>query len=225
MNNSPHRVMMGTVKGQEYKGRKISGATIKRILTFARPHRKTIALFIVVSVALAVLGVVTPVLAGRVVNAITGGQDISAVVWLAVGIAIVALLDAGLSVLNRLLSSRVGEGLIYDLRTTVYNHVQTMPLAFFTRTRTGALVSRLNTDVIGAQRAFAGTLSGVVSNVVSLALTVGVMVTISWQVTGLSLLLLPIFLIPARAMGGRLAGLQRQSAQYNAQMSIRMTER
>ncbi|PZP35421.1 MAG: ABC transporter [Kocuria rhizophila] len=225
MNISPHRVMMGAVKGQEYKGRKISGATIKRILTFARPHRKTITLFIVVSVALAVLGVVTPVLAGRVVNAITGGQDISAVVWLAVGIAIVALLDAGLSVLNRLLSSRVGEGLIYDLRTTVYDHVQTMPLAFFTRTRTGALVSRLNTDVIGAQRAFAGTLSGVVSNVVSLALTVGVMVTISWQVTGLSLLLLPIFLIPARAMGGRLAGLQRQSAQYNAQMSIRMTER
>ena len=225
MNGSPHRVMMGAVKGQEYKGRKISGATIKRILTFARPHRKTITLFIVVSVALAVLGVVTPVLAGRVVNAITGGQDISAVVWLAVGIAIVALLDAGLSVLNRLLSSRVGEGLIYDLRTTVYDHVQTMPLAFFTRTRTGALVSRLNTDVIGAQRAFAGTLSGVVSNVVSLALTVGVMVTISWQVTGLSLLLLPIFLIPARAMGGRLAGLQRQSAQYNAQMSIRMTER
>lgn len=217
--------MMGTVKGQEYKGRRISGATIKRILTFARPHRKTIALFIVVSVVLAILGVVTPVLAGRVVNAITGGQDISAVVWLAVGIAIVALLDAGLSVLNRLLSSRVGEGLIYDLRTTVYDHVQTMPLAFFTRTRTGALVSRLNTDVIGAQRAFAGTLSGVVSNVVSLALTVGVMVTISWQVTGLSLLLLPIFLIPARAMGGRLAGLQRQSAQYNAQMSIRMTER
>ncbi|WP_409339970.1 ABC transporter ATP-binding protein [Kocuria carniphila] len=225
MNSSPHRVMMGAVKGQEYKGRKISGATIKRILTFARPHRKTITLFIVVSVALAALGVVTPVLAGRVVNAITGGQDISAVVWLAVGIAIVALLDAGLSVLNRLLSSRVGEGLIYDLRTTVYDHVQTMPLAFFTRTRTGALVSRLNTDVIGAQRAFAGTLSGVVSNVVSLALTVGVMVTISWQVTGLSLLLLPIFLIPARAMGGRLAGLQRQSAQYNAQMSIRMTER
>jgi ATP-binding cassette subfamily C protein len=225
MNSSPHRVMMGTVKGQEYKGRRISGATIKRILTFARPHRKTIALFVVVSVVLAILGVVTPVLAGRVVNAITGGQDISAVVWLAVGIAIVALLDAGLSVLNRLLSSRVGEGLIYDLRTTVYDHVQTMPLAFFTRTRTGALVSRLNTDVIGAQRAFAGTLSGVVSNVVSLALTVGVMVTISWQVTGLSLLLLPIFLIPARAMGGRLAGLQRQSAQYNAQMSIRMTER
>ncbi|WP_431813696.1 ABC transporter ATP-binding protein [Kocuria sp. cx-455] len=225
MNNSSYRVMMGTVKGQEYKGRKISGATIKRILAFAHPHRKTIALFIVVSVALAILGVVTPVLAGRVVNAITGGQDVSAVVWLAVVIAIVALLDAGLSVLNRLLSSRVGEGLIYDLRTTVYDHVQTMPLAFFTRTRTGALVSRLNTDVIGAQRAFAGTLSGVVSNVVSLALTVGVMVTISWQVTGLSLLLLPIFLIPARAMGGRLAGLQRQSAQYNAQMSIRMTER
>lgn len=217
--------MMGTVKGQEHKGQKISRATVKRILAFARPHRKTIALFVVVSVALAVLGVVTPVLAGRVVNAITDGQNLSAVIWLAVGIAVVALLDAGLSILNRLLSSRVGEGLIYDLRTSVYDHVQTMPLAFFTRTRTGALVSRLNTDVIGAQRAFAGTLSGVVSNVVSLALTVGVMVTISWQVTALSLLLLPIFLIPARAMGGCLASLQRHSAQYNAQMSIRMTER
>ena len=107
----------------------------------------------------------------------------------------------------------------------LFYHLQRQPLAFFTRTRTGALVSRLNTDVIGAQRAFAGTLSGVVSNLVSLVLTVAVMVTISWQVTLLSLLLLPIFLVPARAMGGRLASLQRQSAQYNAQMSTRMTER
>ena len=174
---------------------------------------------------LAVLGVVTPVLAGDVVNAITGGHDVSVVVWLAIAIALVAVADAGLSLLSRLQSARIGEGLIYDLRTAVYDHVQTMPLAFFTRTRTGALVSRLNTDVIGAQRAFAGTLSGVVSNLVSLVLTVAVMVTISWQVTLLSLLLLPIFLVPARAMGGRLASLQRQSAQYNAQMSTRMTER
>ncbi|WP_290658443.1 ABC transporter ATP-binding protein [Kocuria sp.] len=217
--------MWRTMKGQENKGRKISGDTVRRIIAFARPHRHAILAFVLVSVALAVLGVVTPVLAGRVVNAITGGHDVSVVVWLAVAIAVVAVADAGLSLLNRWQSSRIGEGLIYDLRTAVYDHVQTMPLAFFTRTRTGALVSRLNTDVIGAQRAFAGTLSGVVSNVVSLVLTVGVMVTISWQVTALSLLLLPIFLIPARAMGGRLAALQRRSAQYNAQMSTRMTER
>ncbi|RKQ35160.1 ABC transporter ATP-binding protein [Kocuria tytonis] len=222
---SAHMAMWRTMKGQDNKGRKISGRTVRRIATFARPHRGAITAFVLVSVVLAVLGVVTPVLAGRVVNAITGGHDVSVVVWLAVAIAVVAVADAGLSLLSRLQSSRIGEGLIYDLRTAVYDHVQTMPLAFFTRTRTGALVSRLNTDVIGAQRAFAGTLSGVVSNLVSLLLTVGVMVTISWQVTVLSLLLLPIFLIPARAMGGKLAALQRQSAQYNAQMSTRMTER
>ncbi|WP_207803840.1 ABC transporter ATP-binding protein [Kocuria tytonicola] len=222
---SAHMAMWQTMKGQENKGRRISGETVRRIATFARPHRGAIIAFVLVSVVLAVLGVVTPVLAGRVVNAITGGHDISVVVWLAVAIAVVAVADAGLSLLSRLQSSRIGEGLIYDLRTAVYDHVQTMPLAFFTRTRTGALVSRLNTDVIGAQRAFAGTLSGVVSNLVSLLLTVGVMVTISWQVTVLSLLLLPIFLVPARAMGGKLAALQRQSAQYNAQMSTRMTER
>ncbi|GAA5594919.1 Putative multidrug export ATP-binding/permease protein SAV1866 [Kocuria rhizophila] len=213
------------MSGQDNKGRRISWDTIRRIATFARPHRGAILAFVLVSVVLAVLGVVTPVLAGDVVNAITGGHDVSAVIWLATAIAVVAVADAGLSLLSRLQSARIGEGLIYDLRTAVYDHVQTMPLAFFTRTRTGALVSRLNTDVIGAQRAFAGTLSGVVSNVVSLLLTVGVMVTISWQVTLLSLLLLPIFLVPARAMGGKLAALQRQSAQYNAQMSTRMTER
>ncbi len=217
--------MWRTMKGQENKGRKISRDTVRRILDFARPHRGAILAFVLVSVVLAVLGVITPVLAGRVVNAITGGHDVAVVVWLALAIAAVAVVDAGLSLLNRWQSSRIGEGLIFDLRTAVYDHVQTMPLAFFTRTRTGALVSRLNTDVIGAQRAFAGTLSGVVSNLVSLLLTVGVMATISWQVTALSLLLLPIFLIPARAMGGRLAALQHRSAQYNAQMSTRMTER
>src|SRR5699024_4221253 len=127
-------------------------------------------------------------------------------------------LHDALPISNRYLSSRIGEGLIFDLRTAVYDHVQTMPIAFFNRTRTGALVSRLNTDVIGAQRAFSNTLSGVVSNIVSLALTVGVMVTISWQVTLLSILLLPIFLVPARALGGRLAKLQYEAADHNAAM-------
>ncbi|MEX5295434.1 ABC transporter ATP-binding protein [Kocuria sp. CPCC 205268] len=218
-------VLWRTVQGQEVKDRKIDRATLRRIVAFARPHRSRLTVFLVVSVLTALLGVVTPILAGDVVRAINAGDAVSVVVWLAVAIAAVAILDAGLNVLNRWLSSLIGEGLILDLRTAVYEHVQRMPIAFFTRTRTGALVSRLNNDVIGAQRAFSNTLSGVVSNVVSLILTVVVMVSISWQVTALSVLLLPIFLVPARAMGGRLASLQREAAQHNASMSTQMTER
>ncbi|MUN62974.1 ATP-binding cassette domain-containing protein [Kocuria sediminis] len=225
MQNSPYMVLWRTVQGQEVKDRRINRATLRRIVVFARPHRSPLTVFLVISVLTALLGVVTPILAGDVVNAITGGDDVSVVVWLAVAIAAVAVVDAALGIVNRWLSSRIGEGLILDLRTAVYEHVQRMPIAFFTRTRTGALVSRLNNDVIGAQRAFSNTLSGVVSNIVSLLLTVVVMVTISWQVTALSMLLLPIFLVPARAMGGRLARLQREAAQHNASMSTQMTER
>ncbi len=140
-------------------------------------------------------------------------------------IAVIAVVEAGLAVLARWLSAWIGEGLILDLRQTVFDHVQRMPIAFFTRTRTGALVSRLNNDVIGAQRAFSGTLSGVVSNVVALVLTFIVMVGISWQITLLALVLLPIFVIPARRMGARLARLQREAANHNAVMSTQMTER
>jgi ATP-binding cassette subfamily B protein len=225
MQNSPYMVLWRTVQGQEVKDRRIDRDTLRRIVVFARPHRKQLTVFLVISVLTALLGVVTPILAGDVVNAITGSDEVSVVVWLAVAIAVVAVVDAALGIVNRWLSSRIGEGLILDLRTAVYEHVQRMPIAFFTRTRTGALVSRLNNDVIGAQRAFSNTLSGVVSNIVSLILTVVVMVTISWQVTALSVLLLPIFLVPARAMGGRLAGLQREAAQHNANMSTQMTER
>lgn len=225
MQNSPYMVLWRTVQGQEVKDRKIDRGTLRRIVVFARPHKARLTVFLVISVLTALLGVVTPILAGDVVRAINAGDAVSVVVWLAVAIAAVAVVDAGLSILNRWLSSLIGEGLILDLRTAVYDHVQRMPIAFFTRTRTGALVSRLNNDVIGAQRAFSNTLSGVVSNVVSLILTVVVMVSISWQVTALSVLLLPIFLVPARAMGGRLANLQREAAQHNASMSTQMTER
>jgi ABC-type multidrug transport system fused ATPase/permease subunit len=127
------------------------------------------------------------------------------VIGLASLIAVIAVAEAGLGLVTRWLSARIGEGLILDLRTTVFDHVQRMPIAFFTRTRTGALVSRLNNDVIGAQRAFSDTLSGVVSNVVTLALTLVVMIGISWQITLLALLLLPVFVLPARRMGTRLA--------------------
>ncbi len=200
-------------------------STVRRIAAFARPHRRMIAVFLALSVVTAVLTVVTPILAGRVVNQITGHGSTETIMWLALVIAGVVLAEAGVGIVVRWLSASIGEGLILDLRRTVYDHVQRMPIAFFTRTRTGALVSRLNNDVIGAQRAFSDTLSGVVSNIVTLALTLTTMLLISWQITLLALVLLPVFVIPARLMGRRMAALSRQAAEYNAQMSTQMTER
>ncbi|GGF92599.1 ABC transporter ATP-binding protein [Rhodococcoides trifolii] len=205
--------------------RPFSKVTVRRILVFARPLRRLLVGFLILSVFSAALAVATPVLAGRVVDAIVRGSEYRTVLILAIIIAFVALLDAASGLTNRWLSSRIGENLIFSLRTKVFDHVQKMPIAFFTRTRTGALVSRLNNDVIGAQRAFSGTLSGVVSNLVTLLLTLVVMLGISWQITLLALVLLPIFVIPARNMGNRLARLQREAAGYNATMSTQMTER
>jgi ATP-binding cassette subfamily B protein len=205
--------------------RRFSLATARRILTFARPHRRKLVGFLLLSVATAALAVATPVLAGAVVDEIVAGSEERVIVLLALAIAAIALVDAGAGLLTRWLSSRIGEGLILDLRTTVFDHVQRMPIAFFTRTRTGALVSRLNNDVIGAQRAFSDTLSGVVANLVTLLLTLAVMLRISWEVTLLALVLLPVFVIPARRMGNRLAGIQREAADHNAAMGNQMTER
>ncbi|WP_194832434.1 ABC transporter ATP-binding protein [Nocardia sp. XZ_19_369] len=205
--------------------RPFSMATARRILRFAAPHRRRIGVFLMFSVVSALLAVATPVLAGRVVNNIVSGAAPRIVVTLALIIGVLAVFDAVLGVIIRWLSSRIGEGLILDLRTAVFDHVQKMPIAFFTRTRTGALVSRLNNDVIGAQRAFSDTLSGVVANLVTLALTLAVMLSISWQITLLALLLLPVFVLPARRMGNRLADMQREAAKLNAAMSTQMTER
>jgi len=205
--------------------RPISRVTLRRIGAFARVRRGQIGFFLLLSVVMAVLAVATPVLAGRVVDAIVDGESESVVIRLAVLIAIIALVEAGIGILTRWLSSNIGEGLILDLRTAVFDHVLRMPIAFFMRTRTGALVSRLNSDVIGAQRAFSDTLSGVVSNVVMLLLTLVVMLRISWQITLLALVLLPVFVLPARRMGSRLAQLRRESANHNATMSTQMTER
>ena len=171
------------------------------------------------------LAVATPVLAGRVVDAIVGGGPTSVVVGIALAIAAIAIAETGVGIVQRWLSSTLGEGLILDLRAAVFDHVQRQPVAFFTRTRTGALVSRLNNDVIGAQRAFSDTLSGVVGNVVTLALTLVVMLGLSWQVTVLALVLLPIFVLPAKRMGRRLAELNREAADHNAAMGTQMTER
>ncbi|MEV4670292.1 ABC transporter ATP-binding protein [Actinomadura sp. NPDC049382] len=206
-------------------GRPFSKATLRRIGGFARPHRRQLAAFLILSVVMAVIAVATPVLAGWVVNAIVDRDATSTVIGLAVVIAVLAVAEGGLGLANRWLSARIGEGLILDLRTAVFDHVQRMPVAFFTRTRTGALVSRLNNDVIGAQRAFSDTLSGVVSNLVTVLLTFAVMVRISWQITLLALVLLPVFVLPARRMGTRLARLEREAAAHDAAMSTQMTER
>ena len=200
-------------------------ALLTRIWRFsARQHRR-LAAFVVVSVISALLAVVTPILAGRVVDEIVHGGQARAIVVTALVIAAVAVAEAGSGLLTRWLSSTIGEGLILDLRTAVFDHVQRMPVAFFTRTRTGALVSRLGNDVVGAQRAFSDTLSGVVSNLVTLTLTLVVMLTISWQITLLSLLLTPLFLLPARRIGTTMARLSYESAISNATMNTQMTER
>uniref|UniRef100_UPI002612744A ABC transporter ATP-binding protein n=1 Tax=Gordonia sp. (in: high G+C Gram-positive bacteria) TaxID=84139 RepID=UPI002612744A len=220
-------VMYKSMTSTQAPSRADRRATVRRILTFARPHRRRIAVFLALSVVTAVLTVVTPLLAGRVVNLIAAADPAATatIVWLAVAIAVIAVAEAGAGIGTRWLSANLGEGLILDLRRAVFDHVQRMPVAFFTRTRTGALVSRLNNDVIGAQRAFSDTLSGVVSNFVSLILTLGVMFAISWQITLLALVLLPVFVVPARRMGKRMAGLAREAAEYDARMSTQMTER
>ncbi|MFD3561330.1 ABC transporter ATP-binding protein [Streptomyces sp. NPDC058686] len=214
-----------SVMNAQQDTRPFARATLSRIAAFARPHRRRITQFVVLSVVTALTAVATPLLAGHVVDAIVAGKHEGTVIRLALLIAVIALAEAGLGLVARWLSANLGEGLILDLRTAVFDHVQRMPVAFFTRTRTGALVSRLNNDVIGAQRAFSNTLSGVVGNVVTLLLTLAVMLTLSWQITLLALVLLPVFVVPARRMGTRMARLQREAAAHNAAMGTRMTER
>lgn len=205
--------------------RPLRRATLRRVATFARPHRRALAAFLGLSVTTAVLGVATPVFAGRAVNAIVEGRAMHTVLGLAGVIAALAVVDAVVGLVERFQSSRIGENLILDLRRAVFEHVQAMPVAFFTRTHTGALVSRLNNDVIGAQRAFTSALSGVVTNVIALGLTVAVMAGLSWQITLLAVILLPLFVIPARRVGARVGRLEREAADHNAAMTSQMTER
>jgi ABC-type multidrug transport system fused ATPase/permease subunit len=205
--------------------RSVTRGTFTRVIRFARPHWPGLAVFGVLTVISAGLAVAGPVLAGRVIDAIVHAKPPSVVVVLALLIAGLAVADAILGLAERWFSTRIGEGLILDLRRAVFGHVQRMPVAFFTRTRTGALVSRLNNDVIGAQRAFTSTLAGLVTNVIQVALTLVVMFTLSWQITALALLLLPVFVLPTRWMGNKMADLSYESATLNASMTTQMTER
>ena len=204
---------------------KISRETVRRILGFARPYKRQIVVFLVLVVGGSALVVVTPLLLQRLVDDGVVPGDRQVIVTLALVVAGLAFVEAAVGLAQRYLSSRIGEGLIYDLRTQVFSHVQRQPVAFFTRAQTGALVTRINTDVIGAQQAFTSTLSGVVSNVVSLVLVAGAMLALSWPITVAALVLLPVFLLPARYVGRRLSGLTRQSMTLNADLATRSTER
>lgn len=207
------------------KEQKLKPGTVKRIFSFARPYRTNIIIYLATVVVDAGLIVATPLLLKRLIDEGVIPKDPSVVTNLAILVGLLAIADAAINMLGRYFSSRIGEGLIYDLRSLVFAHVQKQSIAFFTRTQTGALISRINSDVIGAQQAFTATLSGVVSNVVSLFLVTITMLILSWQITIFSLLLLPVFLIPTKWVGRRLQSLTRESFGVNAEMSSTMTER
>ena len=210
---------------QSVKEIKLKPGTVKRILTFARPYRKAILIFLATVVVDAGLIVTTPLLLLRLIDDGVIPKNGDLITKLAVIVGLLAIADAGVSLLGRYFSSRIGEGLIYDLRSLVFAHIQRQSIAFFTRTQTGALISRINSDVMGAQQAFTATLSGVVSNVVSLVLVGVTMMVLSWQITIFSLALLPLFLFPTKWVGRKLQALTRESFNVNAEMSSTMTER
>jgi ATP-binding cassette subfamily B protein len=219
------RAMSSARNRDKLRNAQVPKGTWRRVFRFAAPYRTDLLIFLAMVTGDALIGVITPILAGRVVNEITRSANARVVIDIALVIAGLAVVDAGLSFAQRWYSARIGEGLIYDMRTAVFDHVQRMPLAFFTRTQTGALISRLNNDVLGAQQAFTTTLSGLVSNVVSLVLTAAVMLTLSWQITLISIVMLPLFVIPARRIGARLQEITRESYNLNASMNATMTER
>lgn len=210
---------------QSVKNQKLKPGTLKRIADFAVPYKVLLAFFLITVVIDAFLIVATPLLLRRLIDEGVIPKNTELVTNLAIAVGVIAIADALFSMAGRWFSSRIGEGLIYDLRKQIFEHVQRQSIAFFTRTQTGALISRLNSDVIGAQQAFTSTLSGVISNLLGLILVAITMLTLSWQITLISLVLLPVFLIPTKWVGRKLQGYTRQSFDLNAQMSATMTER
>ena len=204
---------------------KLARDTAGRVWTFARPYRPTIVVFLLSILIAALLALVPPLVVRQILDHAIPDRDRSAIWWLA-GIAVAAaLIDAVLQIVQRWCSARVGEGLIADLRRALYTKVQRLPIAFFTRTPTGAITSRLNNDVVGAQTAVTSTLGSVVSNVIVLVTTLATMLLLEWRLTLLSLIVLPIFIVPARRVGRRLQDISREQMQHNAAMNTQMTER
>jgi len=223
--SGPHMAWRSFRRDEDVLGKKLARGTVRRIMGYASPYRLLVTGFLVTLVLDAGLVVAQPLLFKRIIDQGVTPGNAQVVTTTAILIAVLAIFDALLTLGGRWFSSRIGEGLIYDLRTQVYDHVQRMPVAFFTRAQTGALVSRLNTDVIGAQQAFTSTLSGVVGNAISLVAVVIAMLALSWPITVAALVLLPVFLIPARWMGRTLQQMTRDQMNLNAQMSTQMTER
>src|SRR5579872_5695706 len=204
---------------------KIKQGTVRRIAGYARPYRWPLAFFLLITAIDSVIIVVNPLLLKEIIDRGIIGRHVAIVIWLAVLVAGVAIFDAGLGFIIRWFSARIGEGLIYDLRTQVFSHVQQQPIAFFTRAQTGSLVSRLNSDVIGAQSAITSTMSSVVSNILTTGAILITMFFISWQLSLIALVLIPLFILPAKRVGRRLQRLTRESMQLDAAMGSTMTER
>ncbi|WP_084258816.1 ABC transporter ATP-binding protein [Microtetraspora malaysiensis] len=219
------QVMRSLRRDSSVTKERLAPGTVRRIAGYARPFKRQIGGFLALVVVGALIVVANPLLMKSVIDDGIVPRRVDVVVWLAVGIAGLAVVDALIGLAQRWFSARIGEGLIYNLRTEVFDHVQRMPVAFFMRAQTGALVSRLNSDVIGAQRALTSTLSSVVSNVVSLVVVLGAMLALSWQITLVALILLPIFIFPAKWVGRRMSALTREQMQLDAEMSSLMTER
>lgn len=207
------------------KDKKLTKGTLKRIGSFATPYRSSITIYLSTVVVESILIIITPLVLRELIDKGVLKQNASLVTSLALLVGGLAIFDAGLTLFGRWYSSRIGEGLIYDLRVKVFTHVQRQPIAFFVRTQTGALISRLNSDVIGAQQAFTSTLSGLVSNVVSLVLVAATMFYLSWQITLVALILVPIFLLPTKWVGRKLQRMTRSTMHLNGEMSSTMTER
>lgn len=220
-----HRTVMGFRRDESLRGRRLDRALFGRVLDFVGAYRRLIGSFLVVVVVAAIATALPPLLFRMLLDTAVPERDRSMVFWLALAAVTLALVNAGLSLMQRWLSVRIGEGVIYDLRVALFDHVQRMPIAFFTRTQTGALQSRLNNDVVGAQRAVTNTLETVVSNVISLGVTVTIMLALEWRLTILTLTVLPLFIWPARRIGPHLQRISREAMQMNAEMNMTIAER
>jgi ATP-binding cassette subfamily B protein len=218
-------LMRSMRRDEEIKHHRLTAGILRRIAGFAKPYRGMLAAFLVLIVIEAVVSAANPLIYRAIIDNGILGHNVNLVAVLAGAIAALAIFDAVLGIAQRWLSARVGEGLIFDMRTRVFGHINEMPISFFTRTQTGALISRLNNDVLGAQQAFTDTFSSVVGNVIGVSITLVAMMFLSWQITLLSLVMLPVFLLPARWVGRRLAGIARESYNLNAQMNTTMSER
>ncbi|HEY2430095.1 MAG TPA: ABC transporter ATP-binding protein, partial [Acidimicrobiales bacterium] len=222
---NPWSLMRSFRRDDSIRAQKLPPGLTRRIFRFADPYRRLLLVFLVLIILDAVVTAANPLIYRAIIDNGILRHDTGVVVDLALVVAVLALVDAGLSLWQRWVSARIGEGLIFDMRAQVFSHIQDMPIAFFTRTQTGALVSRLNNDVLGAQQAFTDTFSSVVGNLIGVTVTLVAMFILSWEITLVALIMLPIFLFPARYVGRRLASITREGYALNAEMTTTMTER